>query len=804
MDTPLPTMTLMLLLDAFRPDYLQHTPFIRSLAQKSATGCMRECFGFLPRAAYFGGLDAGQSGFTNMYCFDPENSIFSSTRALAAHCGGKTPEEQAEFRQFVDLRAKERLPSFAKYYASSAQIPLEFLPFFDLVEKRAPWDRSVGYQSLFALLDKKNITWLQCSWPETNRLAEHSDQAIVCHTLKELRPEHRFAYVHLQELDGTGHIHGPNSAALQDRLANTDRLCRKLIENLRQRYPAVNVVLFGDHGMVNVTRTLDVAPVLTATQLKFGVDFAYFLDSTMVRFWFYHRRAKAAVVEAFQNVRGGHILSAPEMEHFGIAECDRRNAEMIFLADPGVLLFPNFFQGEGEPIKGMHGYDPDCPDNLGVFLVHHASRPEWAGGLAGKVNPPELFPLVLDLMGISPAEHTPTKAPVILPATKTGGRFTSHPDLAAETLVQNQLNQIIAKIESCVGQTEAIVLSGSFGRGEGGVFADAGGQLRPVNDYDLLVVDARDLSAPLKTLSAELVSELGIDFVDLGWSDGRWENLPLTVFNYDLKHGSRVIAGNPAVLDRIPAFASAEMPIYEAVKLLLNRTAGVLSGLRENFLVGEKPAADERRYLTNQIVKALLAIGDWHLLRWGGYDSSYSLRRQRFAALAPGAGIAADIAARIDRAYAFKCLPDYAQFCEGQKEITALLPEWERAVVDAINLLTEGHAQNLAAVMQGYLQEQSSNAGWVKTDNQICAAHPEMRGLLRADRPASVSLRHLVYAVLPLVFKAGFAGEQAAAESLHQATLALQPFFILPAGLPEGVWEQHRKFAVKAWFALCH
>src|SRR5450759_3975695 len=126
---------------------------------------------------------------------------------------GATPERQSELRRFVDQRAMERLPACAKHYASSAQIPLEFLPFFDLVEKRAPWDARAGYASLFALLDKKNIAWHQCAWPETNRLAQHTDEAIVRHTLAELRPEHRFACVHLQELDGTGHVHGPNSAA---------------------------------------------------------------------------------------------------------------------------------------------------------------------------------------------------------------------------------------------------------------------------------------------------------------------------------------------------------------------------------------------------------------------------------------------------------------------------------------------------------------------------------------------------------------------------------------------------------------
>lgn len=806
MTQPLQTTTLLLLLDAFRPDYVRHTPFIRSLARQSATGFMRECFGFLPRAAYFGGLNADECGFTNMYCFDPENSVFSSTRALAAHFPGSGSERSAELRRFVEERAKQRLPAFAKSYASSAQIPLEFLPFFDLVEKRAPWDRHVGYESLFSVLQKAGVAWHQCAWPETNRLADHSDEAIVRHTLATLQPEHHFIFIHLQELDGIGHIHGPNSAQLQKGLAQTDKLCRELIETLRQKRGAIKVVLFGDHGMVNVTRTLDVRPLLENTGLRFGVDYAYFLDSTMARFWFYHRRAQSAVVDAFRGVAGGHILSTDEMVGFGIAGCDSRNAEMIFLADPGVLLFPNFFQAEGEPIKGMHGYDPDCPDNLGYFLVHNPARPDWTGGFAGKVNPPGLFPLVLELMGFNPAEHTSVQVPVIQPAKNPPERFTCNPDPGAEQFIQNQIRQLVEKINSRVGKTEAIVLSGSFGRGEGGVFKNANDLYQPVNDYDLFVVDSRDLSGALKDLGGEFARDLGIDFVDLGYSDGRWEKLPLTVFNYDLKHGSRVVAGNPAVLDRIPNFASAQMPVYEAVKLLLNRTAGMLSGLRGKFFSGEKPTADERRYLTNQIVKALLAIGDWHLIRWGGYDSSYSLRRQRFASLARGAGIDADIAARIDLAYQFKCVPDYSQFADSLAEISALLPEWENSVRDSINLLTESHGQNLAAIARSYLKEQSGDAVWVRADNEACAAHPQIRELLRANRPANVSLRHLIYSVLPGLFAAAFADEQTSAASLCFVAESLQPFFHLPppaADSPDP-WEHWREFTVRAWFALCH
>lgn len=56
-------LVMLLLLDAFRPDYLAR------LAERSATGTLREPFGFVGRPAYFGALTPGQFGFSNMYCY---------------------------------------------------------------------------------------------------------------------------------------------------------------------------------------------------------------------------------------------------------------------------------------------------------------------------------------------------------------------------------------------------------------------------------------------------------------------------------------------------------------------------------------------------------------------------------------------------------------------------------------------------------------------------------------------------------------------------------------------------------------
>jgi len=801
---PSTQITLLLLIDALRPDYLAHAPYLRSLSANSATGVFREGFGFVPRQAYFGGLTAEQFGFTGMYCFDPARSPFGVAWGLPRHEPDSSLAELPGTRQFVDASARDRLTPFARTYATSINIPLAYLPYFDLVEQRAPWDPHVGYRSCFAILNQHHVPWYQCMWPDTNRLPDHTDAGIVQTVLSELRPEHRLACVHLQELDGLGHAYGPSSPELLTGITATDQHCRRMIDSVRERYDRLKIILFGDHGMVNVTSTLDIAAVLRQTGLTFGVDYAYFLDSSMARFWFYHGSARTRLEAALGPLSGGHVLTEHELKRYGIANCDRRNGEVFFLADPGVLIFPNFFQVSGAPPRGMHGYDPDCPDNFGFFLMYDPGRPHLAGRSVGKVDPPMLFPLLLESIGIAPSHYTAVRSPESDPRPQPLRRFTCHEAIEAETLVQTQLRRVLGAVTQLVGDTEATVLTGSFGRGEGGVYRDVRGELRPVNDYDLIIVDQRDLSIPLKNLGDVLAKDIGIDFVDLAYSDGRWENLPLTVFSYDLKYGSQVIAGDPSVLDRIPAYASADLPPYEAVKLLLNRTAGLLSGLRGDFLRGQSPTADERRYLTNQAVKALMAIGDGYLMRWKGYDSSYAMRRQRFASLAPGAGITHEIASIICRAYDFKCHPDYTQFTDGLQEIRGFYPALEMALLDSINILTENHDLSVTEALSHYLAFESADKIDVRADNERCLANPTLHGMVKPNGPAVVSLRHLIYAVLPLLLKS--AVTDASREAFCLAQQHVQAGFDIPAekDFSPTNWETLRAQMVTAWFAVCH
>lgn len=796
--------TLMLLIDALRGDYVERMPFLRALAERSAVGRLRECFGFVPRQAYFGGLSASEYGYTNMYRHDPAASPFRAARGVAMPLLDECRAEPAGARAFVEETARQRMAPFEKSYAGSVQIPLSYLPYFDPVEKFAPWDRRCGYTSLFQILDAHGLRWRQLVWPETNRLPDHSDRGIIEAAIADIKPDECFFALHLQELDSIGHMYGPESPELDRALEATDHLCRQLFEAIEAVHERVNVVLFGDHGMVSVTRTLDLEPVLRATGLVFGVDYAYFLDSTMARFWFYHADSRKRIERALAGIPGGRLLGAEDLVRYGIAGCDRRNAEAIFLVDPGVLIFPNFFQASGDPIPGMHGYDPDIEDNLGFFLVHHASRPETAGQQLGKVDPPAIFPLLLELCGLESALFTRTALPRTVPAPSLGGIYTANADPAADVLVGQQLEIILAAIKSRVGPVRAVVLGGSFGRGEGGVITGVDGRLRPVNDYDLMVVDPRDLREPLRALGEELRVQLGIDFVDLGWIGNDLSRLPATILNYDLRHGSRVIAGDTAVLDTVPIRASGVIPPAEFVRLLLNRAAGVLSGLQVSAageVIAPPGGAD---YLTNQIVKLLIAIGDWHLHRWRGYACSYRRRANRFHDLATGAGLRASLIAAVGRAYAFKCAPtaDGGGFDVGL--LREILPDFRAAFTDSVNALTSAHTRETARALANYIGHYSSDPGATSGDNRRCLAHAFVRNHAAADAERGASIHHTIMAAVPDLLDALRQPDSADALAAVRATLA--PVFVLPPLHADGAaaWNEHRSLVVNAWFAVCH
>lgn len=632
------------LLDGFRHDYLMRTRFLKRTAQSGLTGRLEEPFGFCPRAAYFGGLSVSKQGFSNMFWLDPQRSAFSCAAYLAR--AGDEEWLRSALRPEIVRRAQARLPAFSAHYADPLQIPLRWLGLFDLAEKEAPWSPQAGYRSLFHVLDAKQTPWLEISWPFAGLPAPADDRAAIAAALGRMSSEHAFTFIHLPNLDAAGHCHGPGSVELQRILEDTDRLCESLVDHALTLHDDPVFVFAGDHGMLPVIKAVDVSAPLLGTGLRVGHDFAFFVDSTMVRCWFFSRAAAEAVHAALAGVQGGHWLGEEEKRRWEIHDCDPRNGHAIFLADPGVVFSPSFFDWSGAAVpRGMHGYAPDVPDNQAIFLAYRP-RENWRGDV-GIVPAKRLYPSFLSWLGLPAETYTDVPPVTVDEAQQDARRYTLCPGSAADTVVANQVSRALEEITLCAPAADAILLSGSFGRGEGTVLQEQG-RSQPINDYDFVVVGSVADARRLATLGPALAGEFGIDFVDIGVLPHLERNSRISQGDFDLRYGARLLAGNPDALESLPLHAPAQIPVSEGAFQLGNRLGGMLlaaSGW------GNRTRSPEQ-FLHTQITKLLIAIADCWLIHLGDYHVSYAIRRERFTALSIPFCVATR--ALIDAAFAYK------------------------------------------------------------------------------------------------------------------------------------------------------
>lgn len=207
----------------------------------------------------------------------------------------------------------------------------------------------------------------------------------------------------------------------------------------------------------------------------------------------------------------------------------------------------------------------------------------------------------------------------------------------------------------------ALVLGGGYGRGEGGVVG-TGGEERPYNDLDLVLVVRRKNAVPAAALAAigkAYGAELGIE-VDfsrpLTLRDiRRW---PHRLIWFDLLNGHVVLCGPQDLLRTCaPQRLREPLPAIEATRLLLNRGAGLLWALR--LIRGLEPSPDAD-FARRNYYKCALALGDALLIVHRRFSSSYSRRDALLAGLEADCAevVELDVGPLYRRALRFKFWPD--------------------------------------------------------------------------------------------------------------------------------------------------
>ncbi|MCB0217777.1 MAG: alkaline phosphatase family protein [Caldilineae bacterium] len=160
-------------------------------------------------------------------------------------------------------------------------------------------------------------------------------------------------YVPLIDLDGIGHAHRRSSEAWQAHLARLDAWIAVLSEGFLARQPEGQVFVLSDHGMADVTGSVELRIEQDIAKAGPG-RFLYFSDSTLLRIWVFDPDLGEAIAAYLDDSPVATPIMQPEREAYGIA--NPAFGDFIAVLDEGLCFKPSTF-ARNIP-AAMHGYHP--------------------------------------------------------------------------------------------------------------------------------------------------------------------------------------------------------------------------------------------------------------------------------------------------------------------------------------------------------------------------------------------------------------------------------------------------------------
>lgn len=404
--------TVLIILDAFRWDYLDpdHTPFLcRRAAEGVHVRRIVSSTGFTQRAAMFTGTHPEHTDCYTMFCYDPEGSPYRPLGVLRAplrwlEAGARSAPPLDFVERGLRHRVFSRLGRILASHAPPAFIPLHLLPLIGVSEDRVSIHSAgaLGVPSIFDSLREHGLTYRFLMFPDLFG----DDDAVLAATLAAVDQGHDLYLLQFSDSDALCHLHGSESEVRRKVTRELDRKLRVVFEAFERTYQDPAFIVVGDHGMMDITETIDVAAVIhgraRAARLRHGDDYLLFLDSTLARLWFLKDGARPVLEAIFEDepfATRGRLIDGNTAARYRIPGPGRRWGERIWWASPGVLVQPDYFHPPRLVVKGMHGYDSYHEKMMGFAVVSGSRYGRAAIDSAPLVD---ICPTICDLVGIPP------------------------------------------------------------------------------------------------------------------------------------------------------------------------------------------------------------------------------------------------------------------------------------------------------------------------------------------------------------------------------------------------------------------
>ena len=386
--------TLIIVIDALGYDLLEQTSFSFNLLNEPVR--LVPPYGFGEAALMWSGELPEKTGRWNEFKYNPELSPFRWTRFLPLK-PFDILRERFSFKMLSLLNflvrrgikvisARLSQTSFPATY----QIPFSKLRYFLPVHdwETFQFNSLNGHKTLFGILKERGITYCYIGYPEIGRDYD------VYKESKEAVKEHQLTISFFSELDSIEHWHGKDSVEVNKKLNELSGFVNNLVTLFKENNPGGNIIIFSDHGMSRVEKIINVESKVKGIGLRDGIDYLSFYDATMARFWFFNEESKMKIIDQLGTIEEGRMLQNSELKKAGLNFKDRTFGDLIFATKPGVMIFPNYFQGK-KLFRAVHGHCPPSQDEYAFFITDKDVE------LGGEIRMENLFKIMLNIMNVN-------------------------------------------------------------------------------------------------------------------------------------------------------------------------------------------------------------------------------------------------------------------------------------------------------------------------------------------------------------------------------------------------------------------
>jgi hypothetical protein len=386
--------TLIIIIDALGYDLLDQMSFSFNLPKEPVR--LVPPYGFGEAALMWSGEFPEKTGRWNEFKYNPELSPFRWTRFLPLKPFDILTERfsfkvlsllnfilRRGVRAVSEMRSRMSLLTTHKIPFSKLRY---FLPVHDW--ETFQLDSLNGHKTLFCILKEHRIRHCYVGYPEIG-----NDYDVFKKT-KEAIKQHQLTISFFSQLDAIEHWNGKDSAEVNKKLKELSGYINELVKIFKKDNPGGNIIIFSDHGMAKVEKTINVKSAVKRIGLKDGTDYLAFYDATMARFWFLNPESKIKIIRQLETIEEGRILHSAELKEAGLNFKDNAFGDLIFATLPGVMVSPNYFQG-ARLFQAVHGHCPPSRNEHGFFLTDKDVN------LDDKIRMENLFSVILNIMNIN-------------------------------------------------------------------------------------------------------------------------------------------------------------------------------------------------------------------------------------------------------------------------------------------------------------------------------------------------------------------------------------------------------------------